>query len=83
MNSKLEEKTLWACHNKEIVLPLYVELTRKGESKVAKPIKETPILFGEDARKFEARMKEKRRETPEQKAIRLKRYKAVMNVFKD
>ena len=63
--------------------PLYVELTMKGESKVAKPIKETPILFGEDARKFEARMKEKRRETPEQKAIRLKRYKAVMNVFKD
>ena len=59
MNSKLEEKTLWACHNKEIVLPLYVELTMKGESKVAKPIKETPILFGEDARKFEARMKEK------------------------
>lgn len=55
----------------------------KGESKVAKPIKETPILFGENARKFEARMKEKRRETPEQKAIRLKRYKAVMNVFKD
>ena len=55
----------------------------KGESKVAKPIKETPILFGEDARKFEARMKEKRRETPEQKAIRLKRYKAAMNVFKD
>ena len=83
MNSKLEEKTLWACHNKEIVLPLYVELTVKGESKVAKPIKETPILFGEDARKFEARMKEKRRETPEQNAIRLKRYKAVMNVFKD
>lgn len=50
---------------------------------MARPIKETPILFGEDARRFEARMKEKRRETPEQKEIRLKRYKAVMSVFKD
>ena len=27
---------------------------------MAKPFKETPILFGEDARRFEARMKEKR-----------------------
>ena len=26
---------------------------------MAKPIKETPILYGEDARRFEARMKEK------------------------
>ena len=25
---------------------------------MARPIKETPILFGEDARRFEARMKE-------------------------
>ena len=28
---------------------------------MARPIKETPILFGEDARRFEERMKEKRR----------------------
>ncbi len=33
---------------------------------MARPIKETPILFGEDARQFEARMKEKRHEIPEQ-----------------
>ena len=41
---------------------------------MARPIKETPILFGEDARRFEERMKEKRRETPEQRAKRLKDY---------
>ena len=34
---------------------------------MARPIKETPILFGEDARRFEARMNEKRHETPEQR----------------
>mgnify|MGYP000305307479 FL=1 len=34
---------------------------------MARPIKETPILFGEDARRFEERMKEKRSETPEQR----------------
>ena len=28
---------------------------------MARPIKETPILYGEDARRFEARMKEHRR----------------------
>jgi hypothetical protein len=27
---------------------------------MARPIKETPILYGEDARRFEARMKERR-----------------------
>ena len=32
---------------------------------MARPIKETPVLFGEDARRFEERMKEKRSETPE------------------
>ena len=41
---------------------------------MARPIKETPILFGEDARRFEERMKEKRRETSEQRAKRLKDY---------
>ena len=35
---------------------------------MARPIKETPILYGEDARRFEARMKEKRRISPEERA---------------
>ena len=47
-------------------------------SKMARPIKETPILYGEDARRFENRMKERRRETQEQKAQRMAVYKALM-----
>ena len=47
---------------------------------MARPIKETPILFG--ARRFEERMKEKRRETPEQRAKRLKDYELAMKIFK-
>ena len=49
---------------------------------MARPIKETPILFGEDARRFEERMKEKRRETSEQRAKRLKDYELAMKIFK-
>ena len=45
---------------------------------MARPIKETPILFGEDARRFEERMKEKRRETSEQRAKRLKDYELAI-----
>lgn len=45
---------------------------------MAKPIKETPILFGEDARRFETRMKEKRTESPEERERRLNIYKMLM-----
>jgi hypothetical protein len=48
---------------------------------MARPIKETPILFGEDARRFEERMKE-RSETPEQREKRLKDYELAMKIFK-
>ena len=34
---------------------------------MARPIKETPILFGNDARRFEARMKERRRDIARRK----------------
>ena len=61
----------------------FVKQIIRKEEKMARPIKETPILFGEDARKFEERMKQVRKETPEQREKRLKRYKAVMNVFKE
>ena len=44
--------------------------------------KETAILFGEDARRFEERMKEKRSETPEQREKRLKDYELAMKIFK-
>ena len=49
---------------------------------MARPIKETPILFGEDARRFEARMKEKRHETPEQREQRLYHYRIVCEMMK-
>ena len=45
---------------------------------MARPIKETPILFGEDARRFEERMKEKRHLTPEEKALLMEAYLACM-----
>ena len=44
---------------------------------MARPIKETPILFGEDARRFETRMKEKRTETPEEREERIRIYEML------
>ena len=41
---------------------------------MARPIKETPILFGEDARHFVERMKQVRRETPEERERRNANY---------
>ena len=51
---------------------LYISLIKKGELDMARPIKETPILYGEDARHFEERMKHPRKETKEQREERLK-----------
>lgn len=48
---------------------------------MARPIKETPILYGEDARRFEERMKEKRHEDPEKRAKRLRDYEMIMKIF--
>lgn len=50
---------------------------------MAKPIKETPILFGEDARRFEARMKEKRTESPEERERRLEHYRLIMSIMEE
>ena len=49
---------------------------------MARPIKETPILYGEDARRFEERMKEKRHEDPEKRAKRLRDYEMIMKICK-
>ena len=46
---------------------------------MARPIKETPILYGEDARRFEARMKERRR-MPEERAEMKATYEALKSV---
>ncbi len=48
---------------------------------MARPIKETPILFGEDARRFEERMKQVRRESPEEKERRLANFELGMKML--
>ena len=50
---------------------------------MARPIKETPILFGEDARRFVERMKQVRRETPEERERRQNHYNVVLKWFKN
>lgn len=48
---------------------------------MSRPIKETPILFGEEARRFEERMKNPPRETAEERDRRLADYEAVMQMI--
>ena len=49
---------------------------------MARPIKETPILYGEDARRFEARMKERRRISAEERARINADYELVLGMPK-
>ena len=53
---------------------------KKGEI-MARPIKETPILFGEDARRFVERMNQVRRETPEERERRLANFELAMKML--
>ena len=48
---------------------------------MARLIKETPILFGEDARRFEERMKQVRRESPEERERRLANFELAMKML--
>lgn len=48
---------------------------------MARPIKETPILYGEDARRFEERMKQVRRETPEEREQCLADYELFIQML--
>lgn len=45
---------------------------------MARPIKEPPILYGEDAKKFEERMNNVQKETHEQRKIRLEHYHTML-----
>jgi len=65
---QFQENDYFCSHRKRIVM--------------ARPIKETPILFGDDARKFEERMNENRKETPEEKAERMAAYYLIMSILK-
>lgn len=49
---------------------------------MARPIKETPILFGEDARRFEERMKNPPKETKKQREQRLRDYETALKMLK-
>lgn len=49
---------------------------------MARPIKETPILFGEDARRFEERMKVRRHITPEERARMDEAYRLGMEMMR-
>lgn len=50
---------------------------------MARPIKETPILFGEDARRFEVRMNQKRT-VPQEEIDQIKKsYDIVMKWFEN
>jgi len=49
---------------------------------MARPIKETPILYGEDARRFAARMKEQHPLSPEKRAEVEYAYQLIMEMFK-
>ena len=48
---------------------------------MARPIKETPILFGEDARRFEERMKQVRKETAAEKRQRQAYYEVFLTML--
>ena len=49
---------------------------------MARPIKETPILFGNDARRFEELMKQKRT-VPKEEIERVREhYRIAMSIFK-
>lgn len=48
---------------------------------MARPVKETPILFGEDARRFEERMKNPPKESSTDRSRREANYRAAMSMF--
>lgn len=50
---------------------------------MARPIKETPILYGEDARRFLERMKNPPKETKEERERRLEHYRIVKQWFEN
>ena len=60
---------------------IFAVLNIKNLKDMSRPIKETPILYGKDARRFLERMKEKRTETPEQRAQRIADYEMIMEMF--
>ena len=63
------------------VCTIFAKNEDRKEETMARPIKETPILFGEDARRFEERMKQVRKETPEEREQRLADYALFLKML--
>ena len=55
--------------------------THNKRGKMAREIRETPILYGEDARRFLARMEERHPEPPEVRAQRLRDYEFMKKAY--
>ncbi|RGQ99836.1 MULTISPECIES: hypothetical protein [Bacteroides] len=53
-------------------------MQKKGDLKMARPIRETPILLGEDARRFEERIKNPRKVSKEELERVRKNYELVL-----
>ena len=70
----------WLVQEPQTCQPKGCEISLKYVFIMARPIKETPILYGEDARRFEARMKERRRISPEERAEMKATYEALKSV---
>lgn len=50
---------------------------------MARDIRETPILYGEDARRFLARMQERHPEPPEVRERRLRNYEYMKKAYEE
>lgn len=61
----------------------YLRFCRKFAAKevMARPIRETPILFGKDAHRFLTRMQNPPKETAEKRAERLRHYKMALSAL--
>ena len=69
------------CNNLISVIQITTPIRCVVGFNMARPIRETPILFGEDARRFLARMQENRKESPEARARRLKNYEFMKKAY--
>jgi len=47
---------------------------------MARPIKETPVLYGEDARRFEKQMRERKQISPERKSEMERNYEIFKKI---
>ena len=71
------------CKNCSIFAVEFSKTTKKENKTMARPIAETPILYGEVGRRFETRMKEPRYESAEERADRIAAYNLISSLVVD